>query len=70
VGASIEGSVISSRPRINEGFYGGSLTARQLLLEAPKSHPLAASLLYTNLQQFFVTDRLQTIDTERVQSLN
>lgn len=50
-GVSIEGTIITTRDKANQGFYGRTLTAKQLLLGSAVNQPPAAKILYAALQE-------------------
>lgn len=51
IGVSIEGTIITTRDKANQGFYGRTLTAKQLLLGSAVNQPPAAKILYAALQE-------------------
>lgn len=51
IGASLEATLIKSRPEINRLFYGRSISPKQLLLGTEIPQPHAAAHLYHQLNQ-------------------
>lgn len=57
IGVSVEGTLITTRDRANQDFYGRALTAKQLLMGGTVTPPTAGKHLYAALHQLM--DRVE-----------
>ena len=56
-GVSVEGTLITTRDRANQDFFGRPLTAKQLLMGGTVTPPTAGKHLYAALHQLM--DRVE-----------
>ena len=56
-GISVEGTIITTRDKANQGFYGRALTGKQLLMGGAVTPPTAAKAMYAALHDLM--DRVE-----------